>query len=64
MINNWIASFTTLVSSARTVNAYSQLWPYVERCQSERGQIPNFIAVNFYNEGDLFRVINRLNGVR
>jgi hypothetical protein len=64
MINNWIASFTTLVSSARTVNAYGRLWPYVERCQAERGQIPNFVAVNFYDEGDLFRVVNRLNGVR
>ncbi len=64
MINNWIASFTTLVSSARTVNAYSQLMPYVERCRSERGQIPNYIAVNYYNEGDLFRVVNQLNGVR
>ena len=64
MINNWLATFTALVSSARTVNAYSRLMPYAERCQSERGQIPNFIAVNYYNEGDLFRVIDQLNEVR
>jgi hypothetical protein len=25
--------------------------------------LPNFIAVNFYNEGDLFRVVDELNGV-
>jgi hypothetical protein len=64
LVNNWLADFSTLVTSARRANAFGQLWPYVERCERERGQIPNYVAVNYYNEGDLFRVIDRLNGLR
>jgi hypothetical protein len=27
------------------------------------GQIPNYVAVSFSDAGDLFRVVNKLNGV-
>jgi hypothetical protein len=64
MINNWLSGFTSLVSNARRANAYPQLKPYAERCEQERGQIPNFVAVNYYNEGSLFRVVDQLNGIR
>jgi hypothetical protein len=33
------------------------------RCEQIRHRLPNLLAVNFYKEGDLFRVVNRLNGV-
>lgn len=39
------------------------LWPYLLRCRKERGQIPNYVAVNFFRDGDLFRAIDQLNGV-
>ena len=63
LINNWVSSFQGLISNARKVNAYDVLWPYVERCRERRGQIPNFIAVNYYDLGDTFRVVDQLNGV-
>lgn len=63
MINNWLSSFSSLITDARKVNAFGQLWPYVERCRQERGQIPNFVAVNWYDQGDVFQVVDGLNGV-
>ena len=33
------------------------------QCAQERGKMPNFIAVNFYGQGDLMRVVDALNGV-
>ena len=64
LINNWLSGFSSLVSNARKVNSYQQLWSYVHRCQRVRGHLPNFVAVNYYNEGGLFRVVNRLNRAR
>lgn len=36
----------------------------VSQCQNERGQIPNFITVDFYSIGDIFDVVNYINGVQ
>jgi len=62
-VNHWLSGFKSLVSDSRKVNAYDVLWPRVEACRKERKMIPNFVAVNYYNEGDLFGVVNKLNGV-
>jgi hypothetical protein len=63
LLNTWLSSLTSAVTDARKVNAYDVLWPYAERCRQERGQIPNFVAVNYYNQGALLRVVNQLNGL-
>ncbi len=63
LINYWVAGFTSLITNARRINPYDVMWPHVARCQQERQQFPNFIAVNFFNYGDLFRVVNQLNGL-
>ncbi len=63
LVNYWLTGFRSLLSNAQKINAYDVMWPYVSRCEQERRRVPNFVAVNFYNEGDLFRVIDRLNGV-
>ena len=34
-----------------------------EQCQSESGRLPNFVTVDFYDIGDLFAVVDSLNGV-
>lgn len=62
-INHWLASFSRLVSNAERVNAYAVLAERVDDCVAERGRIPNLIAVNWYDRGDLFRVVDELNGV-
>jgi len=34
------------------------------QCAEERGQIPNFVAVNSYLIGEVVDVVDELNGVR
>jgi hypothetical protein len=62
-VNHWLASFTKLISSAEEVNVYDVLKPRIDECEIERGRKPSMIAVNWYDRGDLFRVVNELNGV-
>ncbi len=64
LVNYWLANFSSLVSDARTINALGVLGPFLARCEKERGMLPNFVAVNFFNEGDLFRAVDQLNGFR
>ena len=62
LVNHWLASFTALVSNAQKANTQAVLGDRVRTCQDERGQIPNFVAVNWYDQGDLLQVDNELNG--
>jgi len=62
-VNHWLASFTKLISSAEEVNAYDVLKPRIDECEIERGRKPSMIAVNWYDRGDLFRVVDELNQV-
>ncbi|MGV1004743.1 MAG: hypothetical protein ACOYEV_08225 [Candidatus Nanopelagicales bacterium] len=62
LVNHWLASFGHLVTNAEKVNARAVLQPRVQQCQKTR-QHPNYIAVNWYNLGDLFAVVDELNGV-
>ena len=63
LVNYWLANFGSLVTDARKINALGVLGPYLARCKQERGMLPNFVAVNFFNEGDLFRAVDQLNGI-
>ncbi len=62
-INHWLASFAKLVSNAEQVNAYDVLKARVDDCRDVRGRTPTMISVNWYDHGDLFRVVDELNGV-
>jgi hypothetical protein len=53
-----------LPSNAAKVNAYDPLLKRARECQQIRHHLPNMVAVNFYLEGDLFRVVDTLNGLR
>jgi hypothetical protein len=64
MINHWLGGVRSLVTDAELVNARGVLLPELRRCERERGQLPNFVAVNFYDKGDLFPVVDELNGIR
>jgi hypothetical protein len=63
LVNYWLANFRSLVTDARKINALGVLGPYLARCEKERGMLPNFVAVNFFEEGDLFRAVDQLNGL-
>jgi hypothetical protein len=51
-------------SDAKKVNAYEPLLRRAKRCRKQRDRLPNLLAVNFYREGDLLRVVDELNRVR
>lgn len=63
LVNHWLNNNQTRVTDAIEVNAYDVLWPRVSQCQRERGMIPNYVAVDFYDRGDLLEVVDKLNGV-
>jgi hypothetical protein len=63
-MNNWIETTPApLPSNAAMVNSYDFLLKRALACKKQRGMIPNLIAVDFYKTGDLFRVVDALNGV-
>ncbi len=63
LLNHWLANFDSLVTDARLVNDREVLLARAEQCQTDRGQIPNFVAVNFVSIGHVHDVVDALNGV-
>jgi hypothetical protein len=62
LVNHWLSGFSSLVSNATIANAADVLGPRVEQCVDER-QFPNFVAVNYVAIGDVYAVVDGLNGV-
>ena len=62
LLNHWITDKRREISNATKVNARDVLLSRAEKCEEERGLLPNFVAVDFYDRGDLFGVVNTLNG--
>jgi hypothetical protein len=64
LINHWVSTDPVpKPSDAAKVNAYAPLLARARECQRLRHHLPNLLAVNFYKRGDLFRVVETLNGV-
>jgi hypothetical protein len=64
LINHWISTDPVpRPSDATKVNAYDKLLRRVRRCEQIRDHVANLVAVNFYRRGDVFRVVDTLNGV-
>jgi len=64
LLNHWISKRAPDRVDAARINSRSFLLSRANLCAEARGQMPNFIAVDFYSVGDLFRVVDELNGVR
>ncbi|HEV2672511.1 MAG TPA: hypothetical protein VGU74_15565 [Gemmatimonadales bacterium] len=63
-INHWIETTPApRPSNAEIVNAYDVLLRRARACREQRGHLPNILAVDFYDVGDLFRVVRTLNGL-
>ncbi len=64
LINHWVSTDPVpKPSDARRVNAYAPLLRRAQECDRIRKHRVNLLAVNFYRQGDLFRVVDTLNGV-
>ena len=65
LINHWISTDPApRPSDATKVNAYAPLLRRARECQRIRDHLPNLLAINFYKKGDVFKVVDTLNGVR
>lgn len=62
LLNHWLSGFSSLVSNAIAVNDRDVLGPRAAACRAERGQPPNFVAVNYVDIGDVVDVVDDLNG--
>ncbi len=63
-MTHWITTDPLpLPSQASQVNAYDPLLKRARECQRIRDHLPNLVAVDFYRRGDLFRVVDTLNGL-
>jgi hypothetical protein len=63
LLNHWIENPVPDPRLSATANARDTLLGRARRCQSESGQLPNFVAVNHYTAGALFEVVRLLNGL-
>jgi hypothetical protein len=63
LLNHWVQRVAPARTDAAVVNAFDVLVDRARQCQEERGLLPNFVAVNFYNIGDLMPAVDALNGV-
>lgn len=64
LVNHWVNTDVGLPSrsNAEQVNQYEPLLARAMECWEAADQLPNFIAVDFAETGDLIRVIDTLNG--
>ncbi|WP_056603334.1 hypothetical protein [Aeromicrobium sp. Root472D3] len=63
LVNHWLSNYSSRVTDAREVNAEPVLLPRLQQCRDQRGRLPNFVAVDNYDQGDLLSAVDVLNGV-
>jgi hypothetical protein len=64
LVNHWITTDPVpRPSNASKVNAFDPLLARARDCARVRGHLTNLVSVNFYLRGDLFEVIDTLNGL-
>lgn len=63
LMNHWIQRVAPDRADAAPVNTLDVLVDRARQCERERGRRPNYLAVNFYNIGDVVEAADVLNGV-
>lgn len=63
LLNHWISTPLPDRDAAAQVNAADVLGPRARSCADRWGRLPNLVAVNHHDLGDLFEVVDALNGV-
>lgn len=62
-LNHWVEKVPRSPDTGAEVNDLDFLLPRAQTCQRRRGLLPNLIAVDFYNEGDVLGAAQALNGL-
>lgn len=63
ILNHFLTNFIGSPVLANQVNHNPLFIDRALQCQTESGRLPNFVTVDFYDIGDLFAVVDALNGV-
>ncbi len=63
ILNHFLTNFIGSPALANMVNHNPLFVDRAQQCQSESGRLPNFVTVDFHDIGDLFAVVDVLNGV-
>lgn len=63
LINHWINRTPPDRVDASVVNGRATIVERANECELARGQKANFVAVNFYRQGDLLGAVDELNGL-
>ncbi len=63
LMNHWVNRTPPDRVDATHVNGKSSIVARANECELARGQKPNFVAVNFYRQGDLLAATDELNGL-
>jgi hypothetical protein len=65
LMNHWVSRQSAAPDRATAVgvNSHEVIVERAGACQHERGLTPNYIAVDFYNPGDVTGALDTLNGV-
>jgi hypothetical protein len=62
LVNHWLENPLPDPNLSTQANTYDVLYGRAKQCMDQSGKLPNFIAVNHYSIGDLFKVVDTLNG--
>jgi hypothetical protein len=63
LMNHWLRGSAPDRADARQMNARAEIVSRARACAAVRGQLPDFIAVDFFSLGDLMGAVAELNGV-
>lgn len=63
ILNHFLTNFIGSPNLANQVNHNPLFVDRALQCESESGRLPNFVTVDFYEIGDVFAVVDTLNGV-
>jgi hypothetical protein len=63
LVNHWLSAPAATEDGSREANDAAVLGARARRCELERARRVNVLAVDFYDLGDLFLVVDELNGV-
>lgn len=65
LLNHWYSNGIGMSDEENAAQANSKdvLLAHAQDCEETHGRMPNFIAVDHYAEGDLFEVVDILNGL-
>ncbi|HEX6117583.1 MAG TPA: hypothetical protein VFY99_10815 [Solirubrobacterales bacterium] len=62
-VNHWVEAIPRSPKTAAKVNAFKFLYRRAKRCDADRELLANLVAVDFWEQGDLFEVTRKLNGL-